>query len=310
MRTSSIIAVVLVALIVVASAQEDDQCVACQNALRTVHKNLPAKDQRVFAEKTLSGLCQQVTGQVTGAAPVVGKISQVVPLPLGPCNIFEAHKNEFINSVLNNHPAAALYTDTLKNQEEIDYVYEDIFNEHSEKRKEFIKMFPNGKVPAIIDYSVNPQLKIFESGAILIYLAQKLGKGKFLPDFNTDPHSYADVLQWLALQISGLGPMNADPFAEERYLKETDPLYTVLEKQLEGKEWISANQYSIVDMAVYSRIREGFLPNYQKYKNEMAWLDRMNKRPAVAKNLPTILAPLKEEIEHLTHAGTYRIKFD
>ncbi|EFA76955.1 putative glutathione S-transferase [Heterostelium album PN500] len=209
----------------------------------------------------------------------------------------------------------------------IDYVYEDIdiFNEHSDKRKEFIKLFPNGKVPAIIDYTVNPPLKIFESGAILIYLAQKHGNGKFIPDLNTDPHSYADVLQWLAWQISGLGPMNgqytyfscfapeAVPIAEERYLKETDRLYTVLDKQLEGKEWIAANQYSIVDMAVYSwavYIREGFLPNYQKYKNVLAWLDRMNQRPAVAKHLPTILEPLKEEIEHLTHAGTYRIKFD
>ncbi|GAM20875.1 hypothetical protein SAMD00019534_040500, partial [Acytostelium subglobosum LB1] len=205
----------------------------------------------------------------------------------------------------------------------IDYKYEeiDIFNDESPKKIEFKKTFPNGKVPAIIDYTVSPPLPIFESGAILLYLASK--HGKFLPDIKTNPREHADVLQWLAWQISGLGPMNgqytyyscfapeAVPAAEERYYKETDRLYTVLDQQLKDKDWIAGGQFSIADMAVYAwavYIREGFLPHHEKYPNVMTWLDRMNQRPSIAKHLPTIMEPLEDEIEHLKHAGTYRIK--
>ncbi|GAM23115.1 hypothetical protein SAMD00019534_062900 [Acytostelium subglobosum LB1] len=200
------------------------------------------------------------------------------------------------------------------------FVDVDIFNDASESKVSFKKIFPNGKVPAIVDYTVSPPLHIFESGAILLYLAAK--HGRFLPDIKSHPAQHADVLQWLAWQISGLGPMNgqftyfavfapeAVPAAQERYYKETDRLYSVLDQQLKDKEWIAGGQYSIADMAVYPwavYIREGLLPHSEKYPNVLAWLDRMNKRPVVAKELPGILAPLPGYIAHLKSKGTYRI---
>eukprot|EP01133_Synstelium_polycarpum_P003597 gene3597-4120_t len=181
---------------------------------------------------------------------------------------------------------------------------------------EFVKKFPNGKVPAIIDHSMSPPLAIFESGAILLYLAQK--HGKFLPDFKTHPREHADVLQWLSWQISGLGPYNGQytyfslfspevvPFAEDRYLKETDRLYSVLDQHLADRTWIAGGEYSIADMAVWAwaiYIKYGFLPNHQKYTNVLRWLDTMAKRPAIAKILPEAIAPLDEEIAHFKAIG-------
>ena len=125
---------------------------------------------------------------------------------------------------------------------------------------DFLKLNPNGRMPVIVDQTPadgGPPLPVFESGAILIYLAEKTGR--FLP---AEPRARLDVLQWLMWQMGGLGPMLGQnghfllyapeqiPYAIERYGREARRLYGVLDGRLEGRDYI-AGDYSIADMACF-----------------------------------------------------------
>ena len=125
---------------------------------------------------------------------------------------------------------------------------------------DFLKLNPNGRMPVIVDQTPadgGPPLPVFESGAILIYLAEKTGR--FLP---AEPRARLDVLQWLMWQMGGLGPMLGQnghfllyapeqiPYAIERYGREARRLYRVLDGRLEGRDYI-AGDYSIADMACF-----------------------------------------------------------
>ncbi|WP_058535373.1 glutathione S-transferase N-terminal domain-containing protein [Legionella saoudiensis] len=155
----------------------------------------------------------------------------------------------------------------------------------------FLKISPNNRIPAIVDH--NPKnsdkpISIFESGAILLYLAEKTGQ--FLP---SSVHNYHEVLQWLFWQVAGLGPMAGQnhhfgqhakelTYAVERYVKETTRLYGVLDKQLANQEFI-ANEYSIADMACYPWIvpyekQQQDLENFPYLKQ---WFLKIQTRPAV-----------------------------
>lgn len=127
-------------------------------------------------------------------------------------------------------------------------------------RSEFLRISPNNRIPAIVDTDPvggGAPISVFESGAILVYLAEKTGK--FLP---TDLRERFDLLQWLFWQMGGLGPMAGQnhhfsqyapekiPYAIERYQKETNRLYGVLDRRLSGNNFIG-NKYSIADMAAY-----------------------------------------------------------
>lgn len=157
---------------------------------------------------------------------------------------------------------------------------------------EFLKFAPNNRIPAIRDLAPvdgGAPLGIFESGAILEYLADKIGR--FLP---TAPRPRFEVLQWLYWQMGGLGPMAGQnhhfvqyaperiPYAMERYIKETNRLYGVLNKQLEGKAFI-AGDYSIADMACYPWIvpHERQQQKLEDFPNLKNWFERMGARPAV-----------------------------
>jgi len=154
---------------------------------------------------------------------------------------------------------------------------------------EFLKISPNNRIPAIVDNEVGA-LSVFESGAILQYLAEKVGK--FLPA--GEPVGRFQVLQWLNWQMGGLGPMLGQnhhfsryapekiPYAIERYVKETARLYGVLDKQLQGREYI-AGDYSIADMACYPWIvpHESQGQDLNNFVNVKAWFERMQARPAV-----------------------------
>ncbi len=157
---------------------------------------------------------------------------------------------------------------------------------------DFLKFAPNNRIPAIRDLAPadgGEPLGIFESGAILEYLADKTGK--FLPKA---PRARFNVLQWLYWQMGGLGPMAGQnhhfvqyaperiPYAMERYVKETNRLYGVLNKQLEGKEYI-AGEYSIADMASYPWIvpYERQQQKLEDFPHLKAWFERMAARPAV-----------------------------
>ena len=159
---------------------------------------------------------------------------------------------------------------------------------------DFLKISPNNKIPAIVDQ--NPSdgkgpLSLFESGAILWYLAEK--NKKFVPE---TPRGKAQVSEWLFWQVGGLGPMAGQnhhfnlyapekiPYAQERYIKETARLYGVLNKQLEGKDYI-VGEFSIADIATYPWIVpwEAQGQKMNDFPHLKKWFDRMAERPAVKK---------------------------
>ncbi len=159
----------------------------------------------------------------------------------------------------------------------------------------FLKISPNNRIPAIIDTEgpEGKEISVFESGAILIYLAEKTGK--FMPN---DAHKRIEVLEWLMWQMGGLGPMQGQahhfrraakeqvPYGIKRYTDETNRLYGVLDRRLEGRDFI-CNDLSIVDFACIGWISrwEWVDIDWTKYPNLKAWLDRMMARPAVAKGM-------------------------
>lgn len=159
----------------------------------------------------------------------------------------------------------------------------------------FLKISPNNRIPAIIDTEgpEGREISVFESGAILIYLAEKTGK--FMPN---DAHKRIEVLEWLMWQMGGLGPMQGQahhfrraakeqvPYGIKRYTDETNRLYGVLDRRLEGRDFI-CNELSIADFACIGWISrwEWVDIDWATYPNLKAWLDRMMARPAVAKGM-------------------------
>lgn len=160
-----------------------------------------------------------------------------------------------------------------------------------QKTPDYLKINPNGRIPAIIDRDAN--VTIFESGAILQYLAEKTGK--LMP---SDPAGKYDVIQWLMFQMSGVGPMQgqANVFfryfpekiqpAIDRFQHETRRLYEVLDGRLKGRDWITGD-YSIADIANFSWIHIHFWAGIEVdgLDNLQAWMERMRARPAVQKGL-------------------------
>ncbi|MGF1522330.1 MAG: glutathione S-transferase N-terminal domain-containing protein [Leptolyngbyaceae cyanobacterium] len=157
---------------------------------------------------------------------------------------------------------------------------------------DFLKIAPNNRIPAIVDQAPadgGAPLSIFESGAILQYLAEKTGQ--FLP---TDVRDRCEVMQWLYWQMGGLGPMLGQnhhfsqyapekiPYAIDRYVKETARLYSVLDKRLADREYM-AGKYSIADMAAYPWIvphaKQG--QNLANFPSLQRWFEVIKARPAV-----------------------------
>lgn len=159
-------------------------------------------------------------------------------------------------------------------------------------KPEFLAIAPNNRIPAIVDHAPaggGAPLALFESGAILLYLAEK--EGKFLP---VDTRARYEVVQWLMWQMGGFGPMLGQnhhfrayapdpvPYAIERYTKEAQRLYAVLNRQLQGRDFICGD-YSIADMATYpwttSHERQGI--DLTDYPNVKRWAEAIAARPAV-----------------------------
>lgn len=159
---------------------------------------------------------------------------------------------------------------------------------------EFLQISPNNRMPAIRD--LNPAdggepIAVFESGAILVYLAEKTGQ--FLPG---DIRGRKTVLEWLFWQVGGLGPMAGQnhhfvqyapeklPYAIDRYVRETNRLYGVLDRQLQGREYI-AGEYSIADMACYPWIvpYEQQQQRLEDFPQLQRWFERMQSRAAVVR---------------------------
>ena len=167
--------------------------------------------------------------------------------------------------------------------------------EDDQFQPDFLRISPNNKIPAIVDQDgPNHQaISVFESGAILQYLGRKTGL--FYPQ---DEQARVEVEQWLMWQIGGFGPMLGQnhhfnkfaleevPYAVVRFMKETKRLYSVLEKQLIGQQFV-AGEYSIADIAIYPWIRrcEWQKINLEDYPNVKAYMQRIEARPAVQRAL-------------------------
>ncbi len=156
---------------------------------------------------------------------------------------------------------------------------------------DFLKIAPNNRMPAIVDHEPKgggAPISLFESGAILLYLAEKTGR--FLP---SDPRGRAQTIEWLFWQMGGLGPMAGQnhhfsvyapeklPYAIDRYVNETNRLYGVLDRQIAGRDYI-AGDYSIADMASYPWIvpyeRQG--QNLDDFPNLKRWFHAIHDKPA------------------------------
>ena len=159
-------------------------------------------------------------------------------------------------------------------------------------KPEFIRISPNGKMPAIVDHNVEGEpLTMFESGAILQYLAEKTGK--FLP---SDTRGKYQVLQWVYWQIGGLGPMAGQAhhflryspqkieYAMDRFRKETARLYQVMDVRLAQTDYL-AGDYSIADMAAWPWVyrHEWQEQDLNDFPNLKRWFDTIGARPAVMK---------------------------
>ena len=158
-------------------------------------------------------------------------------------------------------------------------------------KPEFLAFSPNNRMPAIIDHAPSdgggPQT-VFESGAIMLYLANKTGR--CMP---TDPRKQIEVTEWLMWQMGGLGPMAGQnhhfnqyapdpiPYAQKRYIGETGRLYGVLNKRLESREFI-VDEYSIADMACYPWINshERQSQDLNDFPHLKAWYERIRDRSA------------------------------
>ena len=161
-------------------------------------------------------------------------------------------------------------------------------------KPDFLRISPNNRMPAMVDLAPadgGDAVSVFESGAILIYLAEK--SGRFLP---ADLRGRKTALEWLFWQVAGLGPMAGQnhhftqyapeqiAYAIDRYVRETNRLYGVLNRRLEGRAWI-ADTYSIADMAAYPWIvphqrQRQDLDNFPHLKR---WFEAVRERPATAR---------------------------
>ncbi len=203
-----------------------------------------------------------------------------------------------------------LYTWTTPNGRKVSIALEELglpYTVHSidiskdeQFAPDFLKISPNNRIPAIVDRDNN--FSLFESGAILIYLAEKTGK--LMPK---DAEGRYRTIEWLMWQMGGIGPMLGQvhhfikynkgkaPYAEERYSKEAKRLYGVLDRRLEGREYM-AGDYSIADIATWPWISrfEWQEINLNEFPNVARWYKAIAARPAVQRGyqVPKNMGPV------------------
>ncbi|HEY9274091.1 glutathione S-transferase N-terminal domain-containing protein [Achromobacter sp.] len=177
------------------------------------------------------------------------------------------------------------------------------FDARDQFSPEFLSLSPNNKIPAILDPNGpdGKPLGLFESGAILIYLASKAGK--FLP---ADTAGRYETLQWIMFQMGGIGPMFGqlgffhrfagkdyeDKRPRDRYVEESKRLLNVLDQRLAGRDWVMGDEYTIADIAILPWVRNlvgyyeaGELVEFARFKNVARVLEAFVARPAVARGL-------------------------
>ena len=170
------------------------------------------------------------------------------------------------------------------------------FDQNEQKSEWYLKLNPNGRIPTIVDRG-NEDFAVFESGAILWYLAEKYDR--FL---SKDPKERSETMQWLMFQMGGLGPMmgqamyfqriaepkgQVEPFSIQRYVKESRRLLEVLNTRLEGRTYLVGESYSIADMAMYPWARCFYWAkvSVDGLDHLQAWFERIDARPRTQRAL-------------------------
>jgi GST-like protein len=195
-----------------------------------------------------------------------------------------------------------LYTDATPNGWKASVVLEELGMEYTTHRVDimsgaqkedwFVKLCPNGRIPVIVDRD-NNDFTVFESGAIMLYLAKK--SGQLMP---SDEQGESRVTQWLMFQMAGIGPMMGQsnvfyryfpvkiPAAIERYHNECRRLYEVLDRQLDGRDYL-CDVYSLADIANWCWVRIHFWggTSVDGLKNLHAWMERLEARPACQRGI-------------------------
>jgi GST-like protein len=184
----------------------------------------------------------------------------------------------------------------------------------------FLAISPNNRMPAIVDTEPaggGAPVSVFESGAILQYLAEKTGR--FLP---ADLRGRVAVLEWLYWQVGGLGPMLGQnhhfnryapekiPYAIDRYVNETRRLYGVLDGRLDGRDFIAGRNYSIADMAAYPWIvpHEAQGMDLADFPHLAAWFERIRERPATRRAY-AVGDTIKDKVDVATDEEAKRVLF-
>ncbi|MBW4699414.1 MAG: glutathione S-transferase family protein [Aphanocapsa lilacina HA4352-LM1] len=195
-----------------------------------------------------------------------------------------------------------LYTFTTPNGRKVSVMLEEVglpytvhvvdISSGDQHREEYLAINPNGKIPAIVDHDTG--LTLFESGAILIYLADKTGQ--LLP---SEPAARYAALQWLMWQMGGVGPMFGQlnhfkrfadehvPYAIDRYFRESIRLYRVLNRQLSRNLYVSGREYTIADVAIFPWVQihafQGII--LEDFPAVEVWFERLKARPAVQRGM-------------------------
>ncbi|KIJ45134.1 hypothetical protein M422DRAFT_29987 [Sphaerobolus stellatus SS14] len=188
------------------------------------------------------------------------------------------------------------------------------FKENEQKSEWFLKINPNGRIPAIVDHK-NNDFPVFETSAILLYLAQHYDpENKLSYDPVKEPNLFSEVLQWLFFAHGGIGPMQGQanhffryapekiPYGIKRYQDETRRLYSVVEQRLEGREWLVGPHYSIADIKAFPWIDSAPWAGieYTEFPNIQAWINRIKARHGTHEGLgvPVRKADLKETLKN------------
>jgi GSH-dependent disulfide-bond oxidoreductase len=208
------------------------------------------------------------------------------------------------------HPMIDLYTWPTPNGHKAQIILEEVglpyrvhpidITQGAQFDETYLALNPNNKVPTIVDQDGpgGQPYTVFESGAILVYLADKTGK--LLP---SEPAGRHEVMQWLMWQMGGLGPMLGQAqhfhryapervvYAIERYTKEGARLLAVMDRRLAGREWLAGDAYSIADIACFPWIRIHKLANQslENFPNIRRWYGSIRARPAVERGLSVLL---------------------
>jgi GST-like protein len=217
-----------------------------------------------------------------------------------------------------------LYTAATPNGRKVSIMLEELrlpyevrwlkLQQGEQKHEDFLAINPNGRIPAIVDHD-NDDFAVFESGAVLLYLAEK--SGQLAGD---DPKARSLAIQWLMYQMGGVGPMQGQanvfyryapekiPYAIDRYQRETRRLYEVLDRRLETVDYL-AGFYSVADIATYPWVAAHAWSGVSLAGLEhlQAWLQRVGERPAVRRGMdvPEPVDAPKDEAETVKQARRF-----